>query len=85
MNKFSRSSVSHHSRAAVLPTIIWFDIIVDGTCERCSKGLAPAPEETMEALEDEQMRHREAPTDEEIDEMYALAGSDSTEYRHAHD
>jgi len=63
----------------------WFDIIVDGTCERCSKGLAPAPEETMEALEDEQMRHREAPTDEEIDEMYALAGSDSTEYRHAHD
>jgi hypothetical protein len=38
-----------------------------------------------EQLMDEQMRHREAPTDEEIDSMYALAGSDSNEYRTAHD
>lgn len=41
-------------------------------------------EEKLEALEDEQLKHREAPTDEEINEMYALAGSDSQNYRDAH-
>ena len=38
-----------------------------------------------EQLMDEQMRHREAPADTEIDEMYALVGSDSEEYGNSHD
>lgn len=35
-------------------------------------------------IDEEVMKHREAPTDQEIDEMYALAGSDSEEYHIAH-
>jgi len=70
----------------------YFNMIVDGKCFSCVAvwGLAPHHEygkpieDVMEVLDDEQMKHREFPSDAEIDEMYALAGSDSNEYRTAH-
>ena len=38
------------------------------------------------ALEDEQMKHQEAPNDETIDAMYdSMVGSGSKEYRTAHE
>jgi hypothetical protein len=62
----------------------FLNLILDGKCFSCGAvwGLS---EEMAEAIDDEQLRHREAPTDQEIDAMYALAGSDSSEYRTAHD
>jgi hypothetical protein len=40
----------------------WFDLITTGKCERCQV-------EWMAAAEDEQMKHREFPSDAEIDAM----------------
>jgi hypothetical protein len=37
----------------------------------------------MEMLADDQMKHAEAPSSEEMAEMYAFAGSESEEYRTA--
>lgn len=64
----------------------YFNLIVDGKCFSCGAvwGLSKPSEEMSEALDDEQMRHHESPSDAEIDEMYALAGSDSENYRDAH-
>jgi len=64
----------------------YFNMLVDGKCFSCGAvwGLKPT-EEMSEALDDEQMKHREAPSDAEINEMYALVGSESNEYRTAHD
>ena len=41
-------------------------------------------EQAMEFLADDQMKHAEAPSDEELDEMFATVGSDSEEYHIAH-
>jgi hypothetical protein len=38
----------------------------------------------MDALADDQMKHAEAPSDIEMDEMFATVGSESEEYRTAH-
>jgi len=64
----------------------YFNLIVDGKCFSCGVawGLKPT-EEMMEALDDEQMKHREAPSDAELEDMFALAGSDSENCRTAHD
>jgi hypothetical protein len=42
-------------------------------------------DEMMEMLADDQLKHAEAPSEEELDQMYALVGSGSEEYRNAHD
>ena len=65
----------------------YFNLIVDGKCFSCGAvwGLSKPSEEMSEAIDDEQMKHREYPSDDEINEMYALAGSDSQNYRDAHD
>ena len=64
----------------------YFNMLVEGKCFSCGKvwGLSAA-EEMMEKIDDEQLKHREFPSDSEIEEMYALVGSDSNEYRIAHD
>jgi hypothetical protein len=61
-------------------------------CESCGAfwlgafwGYALCNDCRAEQLADEQMRHREAPSDEELDQMYALVGSESNEYRTAHE
>jgi hypothetical protein len=38
----------------------------------------------MEFLADDQMKHAEAPSDAEMDEMFAMVGSESQEYMTAH-
>jgi hypothetical protein len=51
----------------------WFDIIVDGICLRCNKEFAPAPEvkdEFAEIFADDEMKHREPPSDDDMDAMY---------------
>lgn len=60
----------------------FFNMLVDGKCLTCKKEWAT--EDVMEKIDDEQLRHREAPSDEELDQMYALVGSDSQNYRDAH-
>ena len=42
-------------------------------------------DEYMEFLADDQMKHAEAPSDAEMEEMFATVGSDSQNYRTAHD
>lgn len=41
-------------------------------------------EDVMEFLADDQMKHAEAPSDVEIEEMFATVGSESREYHAAH-
>jgi hypothetical protein len=41
-------------------------------------------DEYMEMLADDQMKHAEAPSEDELEQMYAFAGSDSDEYMNAH-
>jgi hypothetical protein len=41
----------------------WQNMIVDGKCFTCES-------EFVEFLADEELKHREAPSDEEIDEMF---------------
>ena len=62
----------------------YFNMLVDGKCFSCGAVWGLSAEMT-EAIDEEQMRHREAPSDAEINEMYALVGSDSTNYREAND
>jgi len=59
----------------------YFNMLVDGKCLTCKKTWDT--EDVMEKIDDEQMKHREFPSDAEIDEMAALAGSDSQNYRDA--
>jgi hypothetical protein len=53
----------------------------DGICQACRPVFAP---DIQDIIDDEQMKHREAPSDEEIDAMHASVGSDSENYRDAH-
>jgi hypothetical protein len=39
----------------------------------------------MDVLADDRMKHAEAPSDAELEEMFATVGSESNEYRTAHD
>jgi hypothetical protein len=41
-------------------------------------------DEFMEMLADDQMKHAEAPSDAELEDMFATVGSESQGYRAAH-
>jgi hypothetical protein len=53
----------------------WQNMIIDGKCFSCQAEFA-------EFLDDDEMKHKEPPSDEEIDGMYAL--SESENYHLAH-